>query len=76
MYILYPLETVCPSLTLAKEAKHECVQGGLEWPQNPETASKSGWYLKGWYISVAFILIQICNSGSHNKLQQNFHTCN
>lgn len=42
MYILYPLETVSPSLTLAKEAKRECVQGGLEWPQNPETASKSG----------------------------------
>lgn len=47
MYILCPRETVCPSLTLAKGAKYECVQGGLEWPQNPETASKSGQYLKG-----------------------------
>lgn len=43
MYIFYLLENVSPSLTLAKEAKHEYVQHGLKWPQNPETASKSGW---------------------------------
>lgn len=43
MYILYPLETVCPSLTLAKEAKHECVQGGLEWPQKLPVSQPSTW---------------------------------